>query len=355
MSRTQRLLVVFGLLISLLFLWIAFSRLDLAVVFESIVRVHPLPLIVAAVVYYFGAVTVITQRWNYLLRSVKPVSVQKLMPLVVIGYMGNNVYPFRSGEILRIWLLQRNYKVPATRALATVIVERIFDGLVMLTFIVVALLNLNISSPEAREVLDITAPIFLGLIVLFFAMAARPNILRRIVEPISRLFPGKLGSMILHVTEEFIAGLECLRSPADLLGTVVCSYVSWMIEAGAYYLVAIAFDLPINYLDTLLVVGVVNLAGLIPASPGQIGVFQFFVSAVLIAEGVSAVPASAYSIVAHVVIWLPVTLIGFYFLARQGLGWNAVTHARDLAEEPKAIPSPATPLPGSEGSSGGGR
>jgi hypothetical protein len=42
--------------------------------------------------------------------------------------------------------------------------------------------------------------------------------------------------------------------------------------------------------------------------------------------------ALAYAIVVHIVIWLPVTLAGFYFLARQGLGWQAITHARELEQ-----------------------
>ena len=82
----------------------------------------------------------------------------------------------------------------------------------------------------------------------------------------------------------------------------------------------------------LLTVGVVNLAGLIPASPGQIGVFEFFVSLVLIAVGVADTEAHAYALVVHLVIWLPVTLAGFAFLVRQGLGWGAITHARELEQ-----------------------
>ena len=38
----------------------------------------------------------------------------------------------------------------------------------------------------------------------------------------------------------------------------------------------------------------------------------------------------AYAIVVHVVIWLPVTLAGFIVLIRQGLGWQAITHAQEL-------------------------
>ncbi|MEZ4671770.1 MAG: lysylphosphatidylglycerol synthase domain-containing protein [Anaerolineae bacterium] len=72
------------------------------------------------------------------------------------------------------------------------------------------------------------------------------------------------------------------------------------------------------------------MAGLIPASPGQIGVFEFFVSLILTGVGVAQEQARAYALVVHVVIWLPVTLAGFLSLVRQGLGWSTITQARDM-------------------------
>jgi hypothetical protein len=82
----------------------------------------------------------------------------------------------------------------------------------------------------------------------------------------------------------------------------------------------------------LVVVGVVNLAGLLPAAPGNVGVFQFFAKEVLVAAGVGAATAAAYAIVVHVVIWLPPTLAGFFFLTQQGMSISAVTHADELEE-----------------------
>jgi uncharacterized membrane protein YbhN (UPF0104 family) len=98
-------------------------------------------------------------------------------------------------------------------------------------------------------------------------------------------------------------------------------------------LVALAFDLHLDFATLLLVVGAVNLAGLIPASPGQLGVFEFFVVVVLTSTGTPEPQATAYALVVHLVIWLPVTLVGFILLARYGLGWNALVRARDLENE----------------------
>jgi hypothetical protein len=337
MSKPQRLLVAAGLIISVVFLAFAFKDLQPAEVLANIRAAKPLPILVGAVVY-FAAVTVISQRWGWLLRAIQSVSLKNLVPLVSIGYMGNNIYPFRAGEILRVWLLQRNHAVPFARGATTAVVERIFDGLVMLTFIVVSLLLLDITSQEVHDVATFAAPIFLAGLVVFFALAARPDWLRRIAGIVSKVLPGKLGEFVSSITNDLISGMDGLRSPVDLALTILFSYLSWAIEAGVYWIVTFAFDLNMTYVDMLLVMAVVNLAGLLPASPGMFGVFEFFASAVLIAEGAPPEIATAYALVVHMVIWLPVTLVGFFFLARQGLGWKAITHARDL-ENRQPIPA----------------
>lgn len=332
MSRTQRLLVILGLVISAVFLWVAFQGLNPAEVWVQIRQANVWLLLLGAV-WYFAAVTIISLRWKFLLRAVKDVALTGLIPLVCIGYMGNNVYPLRSGELLRIWLAQRNFGVPLARGATTVVVERIFDGIVMLSFIVVALLFLDNSSPQIRNVTNIAAPIFVAAVVIFFVLAAQPNILRQLVALVSSPLPGRIKKAVTHLSEEFIAGLKGLQTPADLAGAVFASYLTWGLEATVYWLVSFAFGFDLSYFDMLLVVGVVNLAGLIPASPGQIGVFEFFVAAVLIGQGIDEAQATAYALVVHVVIWLPVTVVGFIFLVRQGLGWQAITRARDLEQQ----------------------
>jgi uncharacterized protein (TIRG00374 family) len=334
MTRNQRLIVLAGVAISVIFLWLAFRGLKPETVWSYIQQASIAPLLLGAV-WYFTAVSLISLRWQFLLRSVRFVPFKRLFPLVCIGYMGNNVYPLRSGEILRVLLLQRQNGVPIARATVVSIAERVFDGLVMLTFVFVALALLNVASPSLRSIADATAPLFLIALVVFFVLAARPNVLRRIVEVVSRVFPGRLRALALHLGDEVLAGLEGFRTPADLIGTIVCSYLSWMLEASVYWIVSFAFNLQIDYATALLVVGVVNLAGLLPASPGQLGVFEFFVVTVLGIVGIAEGQATAYALVVHLVIWLPVTLVGFIFMARFGLGWDSVTRAREL--ENKAV------------------
>jgi uncharacterized protein (TIRG00374 family) len=332
MSRNQRLLVVVGLIISVVFLWFAFRNLNPETVWSHIREINLIWLLIGIPVW-FVALALISLRWQYLLRSIKHVSLSRLIPLTAIGYMGNNVYPFRSGEVLRLLLLQRNEQVPFTKAATTVVIERVFDGIVMLTFIIVPLLFIELPSVQVRQAVVVATPIFLTALGVFFVLAAKPNLFRRVVAFFSRFIPGRLRQIVLNLSEDIIHGLEALRTPVDLAGAVISSYATWMVEASVYWLVSFAFGLEVTYPEILLVVGAVNLAGLIPTTPGQIGVYEFVVQSVLVGLGTLPAQAQAYALVVHVVIWLPVTLVGFYFLARQGLGWNAITHARELEHE----------------------
>ena len=332
MNRKQQVAALTGLFISLVFLWFAFRDLHPEQVINEIEQAN-VPLLLVGATWYFVAVSIITLRWQYLLRQVKVVSLRRLIPLVCIGYMGNNVYPFRSGEALRIFLLRRDHGVPVIKATTTVIVERVFDGLVMLTFIVLPLLLTDIASHDVQRVVTFAAPLFLSALAVFFILAARPSILRQFTEHASKWLPGKLADLAKGVSEEVIAGLEGLRSPTDLAGAVISSYVTWAVEASVYWIVMLAFNIDSGYLVALMVVGTVNLAGLLPASPGMVGVFEFFARAVLVAAGIGEELAAGYAVTVHVVIWLPVTVIGFIFLVRRGLGWSAITSAHQLDQQ----------------------
>jgi hypothetical protein len=331
----RRWLVALGVLISIVFLVIAFRGLQPGAFMESLAAVN-LPLLGVAALSYFAAVTVIAWRWQFLLRAFQYVPLTALTRIVAIGYMGNNVYPLRAGEALRIGLLSRDYEIPVAQSATTVAVERVFDGLVMLSFVLGGLLLVDVQSPQIDLVASVAAPVFGVALLLFIVLAAFPNVLAGLVERISGVLPERIGAILLSLSEDILSGLAGLRSPLHLLGAVVTSFATWAIEAGVYWLVLIAFDLPSGYPVALLVVGTVNLAGLIPASPGQVGVYEFFASSVLMGVGIAQDTALAYAIVVHLVIWLPVTLAGFGFLVRRGLGWTDIRKARELENRSSA-------------------
>lgn len=327
--RKKRLAFAAGLVTSAVFLALAFRGLQPDLFWRSLADVS-LPWLLAAMLVYYAAVVVIALRWQFLLRAVKFVPLSALAQLVFIGYMGNNVYPLRAGDALRIILLRRNEQVPLVRSTTIVAIERMFDGCVMLTFVLFSLLLIDLHSVEVETIVRLSAPLFAAALLIVFSLAAKPDLLRRFVNLALKVLPRRASAIVARFADEVLAGLEGLRSPAHLLGAIISSYVTWGIEAGTYWFVMHAFGLELSYAVALLLVGAVNLAGLIPASPGQVGVNEFVVITILTALGIAAPVATACAIVIHLSFWLPITATGFPLLLKQGLGWADIGRAKDV-------------------------
>ena len=318
-----------GTIVSAVFLALAFRGLQLDMFWNSLAEVS-LAWLLVAVLVYFAAAVVIALRWHILLRALKFVPLPALVKLVFIGYMGNNVYPLRAGDALRVILLGRRHDVPLLRSTTIVALERLIDGCVMLTFVLFSLTQIEVESSAIDTIVGVSAPLFAAAMLIALALAARPNLLRAAVGKAIAILPHRVRAPVAGLTDEVLAGLEGLRSPVHLLGAVISSFATWGIEALTYLLVMHAFGLELNYAVALLLVGAVNLAGLIPASPGQVGVYEFVVISILTALGIAAPLATACAVVVHMAIWLPITLAGFALLVNQGLGWADIGRAKDI-------------------------
>lgn len=316
-----------GILVSAVFLWLALRGLELNTVWADI-RAARYGWLIPGVLAYFVGVWVRTWRWDYMLRPVKHMPVSRLFPVVVIGYMGNNIYPFRAGELLRSYVLRRREGVAMSASLATVIVERVFDGLVMLVFVFVALPFTPIPSESVRSVVIIASVAFLGALLVFFGMAAMPGRAYSLVEWVgNRFLPGRVRPPLLDFTHRFLDGLESLRNFRNVLMIFFTSIIIWLLETVKYWFVMQAFPFEVSFFALMLMNGVVNLATTLPSAPGYVGTFDAPGIAILTLYGVNESLAGAYTLVLHAALWLPITVLGAVYMVRQGLGWSDFTRA----------------------------
>jgi uncharacterized protein (TIRG00374 family) len=327
-----------GLLISAVFLWSALRGLRLREVWQEMVAADYIWLL-PSVATYFVAVWARTWRWDYMLRPLKQIPVRRLFPVVVIGYMGNNVYPFRAGEVLRSFVLQRQEDVPMSASLATVIVERVFDGLVMLLFVFIALPFAPTPGEGTRSLVIIASIGFFLALILFFALAAMPERTLRLVTWLTT-WPITLSDStqerVVGLAQRFLFGLESLRHFRNVLMIFLTSVVIWLLETVKYWFVMQAFPFEVSFFALMLMNGVVNLFTTLPSAPGYVGTFDTPGIAVLVGYGVVPQIATAYTLVLHAALWLPVTLLGVVYMARAGLGWSVFGQARRVAERKAA-------------------
>ncbi len=317
-----------GVLISVVFIWLALRGLRLNQ-FWDVVRRANYWWLLPGIAVYFVAVWARAWRWHYLLGPIKKIPTNSMFPITAIGYMGNNVYPARAGEVLRAVVLKRKEGVSVSASLATIIIERIFDGVVMLAFIFVNLPELakltNGSGfvGNIQQVAVIGTGVFTGALVIFLAAAMFPQWTIKVGQWfIDHLTPARFRQGTSELMHKFLDGLASLRSPLNILMVFVTSVVIWLLETGKYWFVMHAFNFNVSFFALMLMNGIVNLATSIPSAPGYIGTFDAPGIAVLTAYGVDQAIAAGYTLTLHVALWLPITLLGAYFLTREGIHWS---------------------------------
>ena len=280
---------------------------------DALSRVDWRSLPLALLLLYTG-IAIRAYRWHVLLRPVHDIPTRDVFPVMIIGYAANNVLPLRAGELVRAWVLEQRYGVRKTPALATIAVERLFDGVTMLLFVGGAATVVGLNA-ELRHVALVAAAIFAvaiaGLVVLLVGGALRERLLRLVLGrcPIA----WRRGSSAWR--SRSWRGWASSRGEGDLALVAITSVVAWGFEVSMYWTVARAFGDPLAGAMTpaaaLLTTAIANLATLVPSGPGYVGTFEAGVLlAVNGALGIGRGLALSYAVLLHVLLWLPVTIWG---------------------------------------------
>lgn len=280
------------------------------------------------------------RRWRYLFppRTDPP----GLVPAMMIGYMANNVLPLRAGEFVRVYVVARRWRHGFWTALATLVVERVLDSLALV--LILAVLVLLIPVPRMLEwaaavvlVIDLV-----GVAVLTF-LARFPDAGRRLITGLGGRWP-HLARRLARVYDTFVRGLDGIRTPAHLLPLLAWTVIIWIIPAAAAWTTFRALDLSLPWVAGWTVLAFVGLGVSIPSAPGYVGVFH---AASVLATGLFGVPPAAglgYAIVFHATQYVPITLLGWIYLVREGMSLGEA--ARASSEATSTAPSGASPAEG---------
>jgi uncharacterized protein (TIRG00374 family) len=329
-----RLTRAVGLLLTVVFLVLALQRVDLAGFLEELRNVNYIWLIPSAMCTLLGYV-LRTVRWRVILSGAAQAPITTLFPVLIMGFATNNLLPGRLGEFFRAYLLGRKRNVRKTFALASVVVERVFDGLTLMALL--AIVSMAIQLPDrGREVELVAAAVFLtatlGVVVLLW----KPGIIQVPLRRTLALFHGGLAVWIEDRFETFVDGLSPLRRGPVLLFASTLSASVWLLEYGSYVLLSrgVNLNLPSNLeLPGLgLALVTINLGIMVPSGPGYVGTQEFFGTAALGAVGANPQAALALVVVSHVVQYALVTGLGLIFFAHEHLSPRDLRPA--LAEEP---------------------
>ena len=262
-----------------------------------------------------------TVRWRLLLYPLHGLRLRNLFGSITVAYLINNIFPFQLGDLGRAYLIGELEGVRKSRALSTVIVERIIDVLTLVVFLVLLIPFIGVPSWLAVPA-AILGVAFLLLGVLALVAALRRHWLIAIVNGLPSFVPQRVKARLGDSAHSAVDGLHVLSNPLLLVQVLALTVLQWLVSAAALYFVMLAFDLKVGYDAAIFVMIVVSFGFLIPASPGSIGVYHALSVKALAVYGVDEGPALSYAFVAHLMYYVPPIIIGTLFLWQHQLGWR---------------------------------
>lgn len=327
MSTKQQLSVWFGIILSSFFLWLALKDTNFPAVGGALARSQPLfilPLLVAVGLFCWAKAL----RVRLLLMPMRAISSWENFRIIMIGFAINNIFLVRIGEIVRIYLLGHEHNLSKTSILATMVVERTFDFLIVLCFLgLVIVAGTQIPAALANAGYFI-AGAGLSLLLMVLISAVWPDALVAVFQKFARVLPGALQSRIVHHLRLGIAGVHALKNPRLLSGILLTSAAQGVLMAASLYIGVIAVGLQVPVSAVFVLLALVVAAMTLPSGPGFFGTIQLCFVLALKPYGVNAADAFAASVFYHLLTYAAITATGLYYLKRTGQKWATLRKLR---------------------------
>jgi uncharacterized protein (TIRG00374 family) len=335
MTRRQRKLLytLAGVAISAILLWSLFRNIDF-VELASVLQGANYYWLIPNILLVMFAMPQRAYRWRVMIAPIKNVKFSKLMAATCIGFMANNVLPLRLGEFVRAYSLSSQDKdVTKSASLANIFVERmVFDLVALLGIFGVVLMISRLPISEQIRV-GITLATAIALIGLAFmlALALKPSQSGELIVKYLSFLPDAITFRIRNIIIKFSRGLEFLADSRMVLNVSIQTVVLWLFMGLSNYFVfmAFGFDLPLTASYVLLVV--VSISILIPSTPGFVGVYHYGAVWTMTAYGIGKENALSFALVLHAAQFIPITLMGFYYLKKEHLSLKKLE--KEAAEE----------------------
>ncbi len=342
-----------GLILSVALLVWALHNVEFALVVEHLRQSNP---------WYFALAVVLgtlifpvrAWRWRIILDPVAyHLPFGPLWRATAIGFALNNTTP-RLGEIARPYSLSRESpRVSFSAALASLVVDRLFDTFAIVTLLVVAMLSP--AFPDAHLVagrpigswLTGFVVLLLGGVAVLYAVVLFPSVMlavydwfvrvlarasARLARPrtrhaavygrLARLLSPRFAATGRAMLIAFSSGLVVLRQPGRFAAVYVWAMIHWLINALAYWVGFKAVGIAAPFSAALMLQGLVAIGVALPSVPGFFGVFEAIGQQGLGIYGVDAARATSWAIGYHILTFIPITAIGIYYFVRLGLNFR---------------------------------
>jgi uncharacterized protein (TIRG00374 family) len=298
-----------GLLISVVCLWLAFRNVPISQFIDALKSVEPGYLLLAAS-FQLLAVLARGKRWQSILGG--EVRLKTTFFGHGIGFLFNNILPFRAGEVARTIAVADWARQPFFKVGSSVLLERLIDVAVIVLALILVLPFMRVEPAVLQGGLLLGAVALIGL-GLLFAAAMRPMWGRKILSWILQRIPRLPVERSLVWFDQLIDGVRVMASVSQIMQVLFWSLISWVCSVLLYFSVFKSFQPLTTWLEATFVVVALSLSISIPSSPGFLGVFQYVgLQALVLPFGDKYDPATALAaiMVAYLVYYLGTSLIG---------------------------------------------
>ncbi|MDH4223411.1 MAG: flippase-like domain-containing protein [candidate division Zixibacteria bacterium] len=318
-----------GLLISIVFLYLAFRGVNYRMLWTALTEVNFFYLIL-----FMLAVIVImwirAYRWKFMVDPLKKAGIYSLFSSTMIGFMANNVLPVRLGELVRAYSLGTKENISKSASFATIVTERVFDGFTLLFILWLTLFLFPFShSPEnvgelIRKGANFTLAANILVFIILIILELKPDPVLNFFKRLLTLLPRKYAEKAENVLDKFSSGVRIFRDVPRMGWIMLWSLILWVLTGISNYLVFLAFDLHPPLQASLMLMVIVTLGVVIPSSPGFVGTVHFFTVIALSLYGYGRDISVPFSIVLHASQYVPVTLLGLVYLKLEHLSLKSI-------------------------------
>lgn len=324
-----------GLAVIAVLLWWLFRDADLGEVWATIRAANPFYLLATCVVA-MGGFAARAARWRFLLAPAQPHSpYRSRFAAVCVGFMANNLLPSgRVGELGRAYAYSRLEPVSTATAFATLIVERLLDGVAVFTLLVIAVLSTTFPAESLPEMLvagiqGVTLVLGLVLVATLAIVAFPAHSVGFCAAVAARILPRRLAAGFDAVFRGVVAGLGAMRGLRHIVPALLWSFAVWIIQSLSFWIGFVAFGIDLPFAAALFTNAAIAVAVAMPAPPGYIGTFQFGASVALVeVYAVAEEAALGFALGWHFVNFFPVTIAGLWYARRIGITFKDFTRRR---------------------------
>jgi hypothetical protein len=316
---------------------------DFALVVATMREANWLLLIGLSVPSYLAVVQLRAMRWRHLTDPIQPIGVRPLFRATVIGFMANNIFPLRVGEVIRPWYLSREVGAPSAALFGTVILERVIDTIMVigLAATAIALRGAGEGGFLARVAIGLI-PVAIAPLIGLVVLRVAPHRVIGLASWFLRPFPARFGNYLIDVLGRFGEGLGALKGGAHLFWIAFHSITVWFVASTIPMLAgfwALGLDLGSPF-ETLvaawITLAAVGMAVAIPSAPGFFGTYHAACRLALEPLGVAPEDAVALGTLVHGVFWIFLTLLGLAVLRSRRTSFGELEQAAELSENPSS-------------------